>query len=280
MTPIKKVIIFGGTHGNEWTGVYAIKKYGEKLRLQFPTLDLHFVHANPEAFLINKRFKDEDLNRAFQYLHEDRPNSYEHQLAHTYKKMVDEEVCFVVDLHTTTSNMGNTIIISHPQPLNFQMASILSKQLKDTRIILSPDPNKKYLASQSEFGMMIEVGPVSNGLIKAEALEGTLNLLEVILLSLANLQSLTAGQLEIFEEIEDVFYPQDEAGNMNAYIHPEFQDKDFTRIEGDYVPFRTFEGESVTLKTKEVLYPIFINEAAYYPSKMAFTLCRKRMLQT
>ena len=278
MMPIKKVLIFGGTHGNEWTGVYVIKKYAEKLHSQFPDLDLHFIHANPEAFTINKRFKDEDLNRAFQYIHEERPDSYEHQLAVKYKKMIDEEPCFVVDLHTTTAHMGNTIIISHPQPLNFQVASLLVEKLKDTRVILSPDPNKKYLASQSEFGMMIEVGPVANGIIKADALEGTLQLIKEILMGLSRHQHLTSGELEIFEEIEDVFYPLDDSENINAYIHPDLQDADFIKISGEYKAFRTFTGEDIKLKTNEELYPIFINEAAYYPTKLAFTLCRKRVL--
>lgn len=278
MTPIKKVIIFGGTHGNEWTGVFAVKKYADNLRQKFPELDLHFVHANPEAFQLNKRFKDEDLNRAFQFLKEDRPESYEHKLAHQYKKIIDEEICFVIDLHTTTSNMGNTVIISHPQPLNFQLASVLAKELRDTRIILSPDPNKKYLASQSEFGMMIEVGPVPNGIIQGEALEGTLKILNVILSSLTKVSGLTNGEIEIFEEIEDVFYPEDELRNISAYIHPDFQNKDFIKVEGRYKAFKTFASEEISLHAKEELYPIFINEAAYYPIKMAFTLCRKRIL--
>lgn len=279
MMPIKRVIVFGGTHGNEWTGVYAVKKYADTLRQNFPALDLHFIHANPEAFILNKRFKDEDLNRAFQYVHEDRADSYEHQLALKYKEIIDEEVCFVVDLHTTTTNMGNTIIISHPQPLNFQIASLLVEKLKDTRVILSPDPNKKYLASQSEFGMMIEVGPVANGIIKGEALEGTLNLLTEILNGLSAQDHLTHQEIEVFEEIEDVFYPQDDQGRINAYIHPDLQDSDFKKIQGSYKAFRSFNGTDIALQTAEELYPIFINEAAYYPTKMAFTLCRKRTLK-
>lgn len=278
MMPIKKVVVFGGTHGNEWTGVYAVKKYADTLRQNFPSLDLHFIHANPEAFILNKRFKDEDLNRAFQYVHEDRADSYEHQLALKYKEIIDQETCFVVDLHTTTTNMGNTIIICHPQPLNFQIASLLVEKLKDTRIILSPDPNKKYLASQSEFGMMIEVGPVANGIIKGEALESTLSLLTEILNGLSAQGHLAHQEIEVFEEIEDVFYPQDDQGRINAYIHPELQDSDFKKIQGTYKAFRSFNGTDIALQTAEELYPIFINEAAYYPTKMAFTLCRKRTL--
>ncbi len=275
---MKKVIIFGGTHGNEWTGVYAIKKYAETLTKEFPDLDLHFVHANPEAYRVNRRFKDEDLNRAFQFLHESRPDSFEHNRAKELKAMIDKEPCFVLDLHTTTSNMGNTVIISHDRPMNFFVAKNLSEKLSDCRVILSPDPNRKYLASQSEFGMMIEVGPVANSVIDGVVLEGTLQLMREVLRTLSTLTNLTSGTVEIYEEIEDVYYPQNESGELTSYIHRSFQDKDFHPVKGAYIPFKSFEGEDQRRETKEELYPIFINEAAYYPVKLAYTLCRKRIL--
>lgn len=276
MNSLKKVIVFGGTHGNEWTGVYAVKKFAKTLKEEFKNLDIHFVHANPEAFKISRRFKDEDLNRAFQFLHEDRKVSYEHQRAKEIKKMIDEEPCFVLDLHTTTSNMGNTVIISHGNMVNFSVASHLLKNLKDTRVILSPDPQKKYLASQSEFSMMIEVGPIPNSVINAQVLEGTLQLMKEVFRSLSTPSNLTGGSVEIYEEVEDIFYPQNDDGELTSYIHNEFQGKDFLPVEGEYTPFKTFEGKDVTLRTNEELYPIFINEAAYYPTKLAFTLCKKK----
>ena len=279
MTLPKKVIIFGGTHGNEWTGVYAVTKFAEELKSEFKSLDIQIIHANPEAYRLNKRFKDEDLNRACQFLHEDRKDSYENQRARELKEVIDSEPCFVLDLHTTTSNMGNTVILSHARPLNFFIASKLEKKLKDTRIILSPDPKKKYLASQSEFGMMIEVGPVANSVIDPKVLAGTLAIMKEVLRTLSTLSNLTGGTVEIYEEIEDVFYPQDEQGELTAYIHQGLQGKDFEPIEGEYTPFQTFDGREITMKTTEKLYPIFINEAAYYPTKLAYTLCRKRNLK-
>lgn len=276
---MNRVLVFGGTHGNEWTGIYVIKKAAHRFSKKFSNLELEFIHANPEAFKINKRFQDEDLNRAFQFLNEDRPHSYEHKRAKEIKAMIDESPCFVLDLHTTTSNMGNTIIISHPQPLNFHVASLLANTLSDTRIILSLDPSKKYLAGQSEFGFMIEVGPIANGVINSLTLFNTVNLVEGALEILSNSSNLATGSLEIYEEFEDVYYPLNEAGELMAIVHKDFQGKDFLEVEGRYVPFSSFEGEDICLWAKEKLYPIFINEAAYYPSKLAFTLCKKRVRQ-
>lgn len=271
----KKVIIFGGTHGNEWTGIYAARMVASMIGNRFPELDLHFVEANPEAHKINRRFKDEDLNRAFQFLHEDRPDSYEHSRAKEIKTMIDEEPCFVIDLHTTTSNMGSTVIITRDQSVNFYAAKVISEKLKNTRIIVSPDPSKKYLVSQSDFGFMIEVGPVANGIVEAASLESTVALLIETLECLSTPVNLTERSVEIYEEIEDIFYPQNE-NEITAYIHHSLQGKDFIPLNGEYAAFRTFHGEEIKRKTNETLYPIFINEAAYYPTRLAFTLCRKK----
>ena len=276
---MKKIIIFGGTHGNEWTGVALVKNYADSLKEEFKELDINFVLANPVAHELNQRFKDEDLNRAFQFLSEERPNSYEHQRARELKNLINEEPCFVIDLHTTTSNMGKTVIISHDQPLNFHVANEILKNDSDAKIIVSPDPHKKYLASQSETGLMIEVGPVANGVIDAKILEGTLEILKNVLRSLSTLTTLTTGSLEIYEEIEDIYYPQNSLGELEAFVHKDLQGRDFSELDGEYTAFRTFKNEDIILKTKEKLYPIFINEAAYYPKGLAFTLCRKRFLE-
>jgi succinylglutamate desuccinylase len=270
-----RVLVFGGTHGNEWTGVQVVERYAETLKKEFKTLDLHFVFANPEAFKLNKRFKDEDLNRAFQFLNEKREGSFEHQRAKELKQLIEERPCFVVDLHTTTSNMGLTVIVSHYNQFNLGLASQLSHELPDCRLIGSPDPDRKYLASQSDKGLMIEVGPISNGIIEPKTLEGTLKILRSILTHLETNNLPQKGEVTLYEEIEDVTYPCDENGTLQAYIHKDFQGKDFQAIKGNYTPFQTFSGKEIQHQTPETLYPIFINEAAYYPKRLAFTLCRK-----
>jgi len=271
---VKKVFIFGGTHGNEWTGIYAIKKFASLISSEFKELDIEFILANPEAFKINKRFKDEDLNRAFQYLNENRSHSYEHSRAREIQKLIKKQECFVIDLHTTTSNMGSTIIITRNHKSNFTVCSGLS----NVKIIFSPDVEKKYLVSQSETGVMIEVGPVANGLIEAVPLYETLRLIREILFNLI-VKKPTPSILEVYEEVEDIYYPQKD-GEIDGHIHEQFQGKDFQGLYGEYIPFRNFSGQEIRKETKEVLYPIFINEAAYYSSKLAFTLCRKKNFNT
>jgi aspartoacylase len=269
----KRVIIIGGTHGNEWTGITIIKHYQDEIKKKFPHLDLEFVFGNPEAYQLKKRFKDEDLNRASQFLNENR-SSYENRRAKDIKKIIEKENCVVIDLHTTTSNMGKTLIISTDKTENLLLSGLIQKNAPDTKILLAQDPKKKYLISQSEFGIMIEVGPVANNVIEAEILEGTLYLLFCALRHIDDFNP-NLNEIEIFEEVEDVYYPQDQKGDLSAYIHSELSQKDFTKLGQRFKAFKGFNGQEINHTTSEELYPIFINEAAYYHSKLAFSLCRK-----
>jgi aspartoacylase len=64
---IKRVLLVGGTHGNELIGVYLIKKFERNPELvrrnSFETLTLL---GNPRAIEANVRYIDKDLNRCFE----------------------------------------------------------------------------------------------------------------------------------------------------------------------------------------------------------------------
>ena len=272
-----RVVIVGGTHGNEWTGIKIVTHYQEYLSKRYPKLTLEFILANPAAYEANARFKDEDLNRAFQYLNENRI-SYEHIRAKEIKAIIQRGPCLVLDLHTTTSDMGNTLIVPSYNPLILSLCAKLQLKFKDCRVIGSPDPKGKFVASQSEFGLILEIGPVANSVVAAVPLEATLTLIEHILGTLSSLENVEKGEIDIYEEAQDIRYPKNEKGELNGYIHSEFQGKNFHTINGTFVPFMTFQNQEIKMKTDENLHPIFINEAAYYPQDLAFTLCRKKTL--
>ncbi len=64
---IKRVLLVGGTHGNELIGVYLIKKFEQDPELvrrnSFETLTLL---GNPRAIEATVRYIDKDLNRCFE----------------------------------------------------------------------------------------------------------------------------------------------------------------------------------------------------------------------
>ena len=67
---LKNVFVVGGTHGNEYTGVWvikALKRAKAKVDEEYPSLNINTLLGNPEAHIQNKRFVDEDLNRQFSH---------------------------------------------------------------------------------------------------------------------------------------------------------------------------------------------------------------------
>jgi aspartoacylase len=273
----KRVVIIGGTHGNEWTGIKIVEHYQVFLQSKYPTLELEFIFANPEAHQLNRRFKDEDLNRASEFLNEKR-NSYEHGRAKEIKAIIESRPCLVIDLHTTTANMGNTLILTNTQQDMLHLCASVNQKGQDCRVLMSPDPNKKYLTTQSQYGVMVEVGPIANSVVDGKILESTLSIIHSILEVVEGDLSAPQRPLEIFEEVQDVSYPKSEDGTINAYIHSDLQSKDFIPMKGKMKAFKAFSGADISIDCAEELYPIFINEAAYYPTQLAFTLCRKKTL--
>ena len=63
---IEKVALFGGTHGNEMTGIFLIKKFLENPYLiERPTLKVFPFLSNPRAIKLRVRYTEIDLNRCF-----------------------------------------------------------------------------------------------------------------------------------------------------------------------------------------------------------------------
>ncbi|RXM90708.1 N-acyl-aromatic-L-amino acid amidohydrolase (carboxylate-forming) [Acipenser ruthenus] len=83
---------------------------------------------------------------------------------------------------------------------------------------------------------------------------------------LANPRATEQGVRYCFEIQESFDYPRDEEGILTACIHPDRQTLDF----GVTVPYGGPE---------EPLYPVFINEAAYYSKGIAFWGAREVTVQ-
>lgn len=211
--PVRSVAIVGGTHGNEYTGVWCIKELEKpsvfkRISKQFPSLDISTLMGNPEAHLANKRFVHTDLNREFatkklQAIREKLSSSSNEDIpaeslrAQKVNELLgpksDPSSDVVVDLHTTTTNMGITIIIPERDPLMAQAAAYVLHKCKESpvlsirsagptqiseeaRIIMHsiPDRNERpNLSSVGKHGFTIEVGPVPQGVIRHDAVEKT-----------------------------------------------------------------------------------------------------------
>ena len=126
---VNKIVVVGGTHGNEYTGVWCIKALDRKkktLKLNYPSLDISTLLANPEAHFANKRFIHEDLNRQFtqEALHgtdkeDGLPQTIESLRAREINELLGPKFSeenpvtdVIIDLHTTTTNMGICLIVA------------------------------------------------------------------------------------------------------------------------------------------------------------------------
>ncbi len=288
---IRRVVIVGGTHGNELTGIYLVKKFQQFPHLLHrPSLECTTLLANPEAIAANRRYIDRDLNRCF--ANEDLANpaltSYEDkrakQIAAQLGPKSQPKADVIIDLHSTTANMGLTILPSSRHPFNLRLAAYLSTLDPLVRVCcgLQCNQDAPMLRSLSPLGCTIEVGAIAQGVINADYLQQTERLVHHIL---DYLDAVNQGKdlpippsLEVYQVIASVDYPRNASGDLQAMIHPHLQFKDYEPLcDGDPM-FLTFTGESILYQGENTVYPIFINEAAYYEKKIAMTLTYKQQI--
>lgn len=285
---IKNIVIVGGTHGNEFTGVYLAKYWIKNPNLlQRSGLDTKVVFANQKAFKEVRRYIDRDLNRtcSLSVLNNPKLDNHEEKLAKELNSTIgpkdnhEENADFVIDLHTTTSNMGISLVISNKNELTWLAATYLSEQFADLKIYRwQGDEEDAFVDSMGSNGFAIEVGAIAQGLVRADIYQKTeqlvYKLLDFLELYKNNIIDIDRS-VTIYDHVELVDFPRDENGDIVAMVHPKRQDKDFGLIKINDPMFLSFEGEIITYGGSESLYGLFINEAAYYEKGFAMCLARK-----
>jgi aspartoacylase len=289
---IKKVAITGGTHGNELTGVYLVKKWQHNPKLierkGFETIT---QLMNREAINDVRRYIDHDLNRSFGLsdLSNNTLNSYEAKLAKELNEILGKKgsdkpnVDFIVDLHTTTSNMGLSIVVSNMSRLTWRAIAYLCSVEPDLKVYRwQGDVENAFVDSIAPNGFAIEVGAVPQGVLRADLFLKTETLVYHLLdfIEKENLDSSLElpNKVEIYDHEQLVDYPRNESGDIIGMVHQDRQDRDFTLIEEGEPLFLTLEDEVITYKG-ESLYTLFVNESAYYEKGFAMTLAQKRVVE-
>lgn len=289
---IKNIAITGGTHGNELTGVYLVKKWQNNPELvkrsSFETIT---KLMNQRAIKEVRRYVDQDLNRSFGLhdLADDDLDNYEANLAKELNGVLGKKgseepnVDFIVDLHTTTANMGLSIVVSNPSTITWRAIAYLSKMEPSLKVYRwQGDVENSFVDSMAPNGFAIEVGAVPQGVLRADLFLQTEALIYHLLDFIEkenNGEDLgLASTLDIYDHEVLVDYPRNEDGDIVAMVHQERQDRDFTLIEQGDPLFLTLENKTIPYEG-EPRYTIFINEAAYYEKGFAMTLAQKRVLE-
>mmetsp|Transcript_14800 Transcript_14800/g.32244 ORF Transcript_14800/g.32244 Transcript_14800/m.32244 type:complete len:411 (+) Transcript_14800:188-1420(+) len=341
--PINKVTIVGGTHGNEYTGIWCIKSIEKQRDLhnrgiqssdarvinpfrEYPSLTINTLLSNPKAFMANRRFIDTDLNREFSVQKLKRSVNpcptgdgeqvpYEAARAKEIESILgekvdpDESACngdeaetdapsdIVIDLHTTTANMGITIIITEGDALMSAAAAYVLHKCKaeygydDVHCMLEPPTerlDRTHLPSCGGHDITIEVGPTPQGVVRHDVVERTTaalhSLLEFLHRGNAELEAPQSSDdaTTISERLREIYpygvacyrflgkiaWPSDpENPNFPAWmVHKSVQDRDFEPLRAGDPLFLASDGTVVPYDGSyggEVLL-VFVNEGGYY----------------
>jgi succinylglutamate desuccinylase len=241
---IRRVAIVGGTHGNEWTGVYLVRKFQQSPQwVQRSTFETVTLLANPKAIELNQRYVDRDLNRCFGPVslnnpelpgyEPDRAKSIAQQFNHDAASRVD----VILDLHSTTANMGMTLLPTSQHPFNLQLMAHLSEQDPSVRVCLglSSSQENPMLRSLVPFGCTIEVGAIAQGVLDAHWFQQTELMIHRILdyLEAINQEKTVTipASFTAYQSIESIDYPRNELGELAAMIHPRLQGRDYQPLE-------------------------------------------------
>jgi aspartoacylase len=291
--PISNVVITAATHGNEMSGIQAIKQWQlnpERIAKFAPssTVQLHLV--NQMAMAANKRFIDQDLNRQFTHkaLSENKTSRLnEHLIAQSFNDKFGPKghsaTDLLIDIHNTTSNMGPTLIILVNDEFHQQLARFVKTNMPEA-IILIEDfqayDDFGYLCTVGNKGVMIEVGPQAQGILKAKAYAETVKMTELILsfVEAYNSNTLCAMEpVEAFRLGQEIAFPTitvDGATQKAAMIHPQLDGQDFILLAKGSPCFIDFDGNEIIWEEEDT-YPHFIGEAAYNHLHLAFATSSK-----
>ncbi|KAK9412579.1 aspartoacylase [Crotalus adamanteus] len=286
--PVRKIAIFGGTHGNELTGVFLVKSWQEDgAEIERAGVQVRPFLANPPAVEKCCRYIDCDLNRVFdsESLGRDLTDNVPYEVRRAQEinglfgpKGRPEAYDLIFDLHNTTANMGGTLILENSSDcLAIQMCHYIQEAVLPDRcpVLLLEHPNLKYATTRSisKHPIGVEVGPQPQGVLRADILATMRN---IVRHGLDFVAKFNAGQefppctIEIYKLLEKVDYPRNPKNEIMAVIHPDLQDRDWWPLNPGDPMFLTLEGRTIAYDGEVTVYPTFVNEAAYYEKQQAF----------
>ncbi len=283
---IKNIAIVGGTHGNEFTGVYLIKKLEQELSSK--ELEVNYLMANPKAHQAVKRYIDRDLNRCFKQSDLDNANleGYENQRAKEINQELgpkgNSKTDFIIDLHTSTAPMGINLVITKADPFHLKLADYVKTQLEGVTITWEEIEDHHFLMSIAEKHILVEVGATPQGVLRQDVFDKThhtvLKIMEFIGAYNQGRLPESSKELEVYKYFDVAYLPQNQNGQLIGMIHENIQDRDFQPLKSGEPIFKLFNGKDVLFEGEDCTIS-FINEAAYYDERKAFSLSRKESIK-
>jgi len=283
-----QVLLVAGTHGNEINGIWLFEQW-EKLPFLINThgIKTYKVIGNPEAKKAGKRYIHNDLNRSFleESFSSINASSFEairaNQLVQLYGSKGENPCQIALDFHTTTASMGSCLVVYGRRDTDLALAGLIQNKLGLPIYLHELDKQETgFLVECWPCGLVIEIGPIGQGLLNSRIISQTKLILENLLEQIKHVNNLNLflpDKLIIHRHIKSIDFPRDEEDNINGYVHPLRQSKDWYPLQKNDELFYKFNGEIIKFKGNEQYVPVFINEAAYMEKNIAMSFTKREL---
>ncbi len=286
---IEKILIIAGTHGNEINPIWAVNQHNKEQINVEKDIECKYIIGNPLAYEKGSRYIDSDLNRSFnsnkQNISENE-NNYEINRA---KFLVErygingEEPCQIaIDLHTTTANMGTSIVMYGRRIKDFCLAALLQNKF-GLPIYLHENDKKQtgFLVEAWPCGLVIEIGPVAQNFYDSKITNRFLIIINSLKEEISKLKNnLIAIPKKLIVHVHQgsIDYPRTKNGDINGLIHPERMNKDWKLTKKGDPLFLDIEGNTLRYQGQDIIWPVFIGEAAYKEKNIAMSFTKKEVI--
>ncbi|MCB0385520.1 MAG: succinylglutamate desuccinylase/aspartoacylase family protein, partial [Bdellovibrionales bacterium] len=195
-------------------------------------------------------------------------------------KWASGEPFFLIDLHTTTANMGVTLVLSKMDRLSARVIKRICDQDPSYHVLLNSDRDDEciFVDSMAPHGLLIEIGPVPQNVYDPRVItlmeKVVVETLEALLEEEASLPTPGPIEVELFQEGPAVKFPGAINGQLTTIVHPDLVGRDYEPLKQGMSVFVDTQGQCVHWQGEDV-YPVFINEAAYLTQETAFITTTK-----
>lgn len=285
------VLVVAGTHGNERNAPWLLEHWQQcPETLASAGLPLHLVLGNPAAYACNRRYLERDLNRCFSgpLLQDPAEQALEvrraRELIASHGPEGTAPCGAVIDLHSTTSAMGNCLVVYGRRPADLALAAGIQGRLGLPIYLHEGDASQTgFLLEQWPCGVVIEVGPVPQGVLQARICRQTQLGLEAALAVLAAARAGTLRlppELVVHSHLGSLDVPRRADWSPRACIHPALQSRDWVPLYGGDPLFLDADGTVLRFEAEQNGEPpvaVFINEAAYGEKGIALSLTQRQV---
>ncbi len=286
---VQRILIVSGTHGNEINPVWAVNQFNREENRIKKGIEYEYIIGNPIAYEKGCRYLDVDLNRSFKEsknYHQYKNTIYEINRANF---LVDQfgidgsKPCQIaIDLHTTTANMGTSIVLYGRRFRDFCLAALLQNKFGLPIYLHEKDKDQTgFLVEAWPCGLVIEIGAVAQNFYDPKIINRFLIIISSLREEISKLQNKLIElpkELIIHVHKGSIDYPRDEKGNIDGLIHPERINQDWKMIKKGDPLFLDSHGIVHKYDGDQLIWPVFIGEVAYKEKKIAMSYTQKEVI--